>query len=84
MYQLRKICQHHLKERLNIRNLAKFESDMSYKSELRHSSAKLRKFTDVCIVKGKFVSPTIQMSHVKLRDFGELYHCQFSTTHFQT
>jgi len=41
-------------------------------SERRYSFAKLRKFTDVCMVRGKFVLPTIQMS-VKFRNFEELY-----------
>ena len=50
--------------------IAEFENDRSLASELR-------KFTDVCLVGGKFVPlppphpPTIQTS-VKLRDFEEL------------
>ena len=35
-------------------------------------ASKLRKCTDVCLVGGKLVSPTIQTS-VKFRDFEELY-----------
>ena len=46
--------------------IAKFENDRSLASELR-------KFTDVCLVGGKFVPlpPTIQTS-VEFRDFEEL------------
>ena len=36
-----------------------------------YSSAKLQKFTDVCMVRGKLVSPTIQTS-IKFCDFEEL------------
>ena len=38
----------------------------------RYSSAKLRKFTDACMVGDKFVPPTIQTS-VKFRDFEKVY-----------
>ena len=40
----------------NIRKIAKFKSDV-YWSERRYSSAKLWRFTDICMVGGKFVTP---------------------------
>lgn len=48
--KLGKIRRRHWKVRLNIGKLAKFESDCL--SEQRHSFAKLRNFTDVCLVGG--------------------------------
>ena len=41
-------------------------------SDLRYSFAKLRKFTDVCMVEGKFVPHTISTC-VKFRHFEDLY-----------
>ena len=56
----------------NIRKIAKFKSDV-YWSEQRYGSAKLWKFTDICMVGGKFVPPPPPMqTSVKFRDFEEL------------
>jgi len=64
MDKLGKIHQHHCKERLKISKIAE-----------NIAPAKLRKFTDVCMVGwGKFVPPTIQMS-VKFGDLEQLYLC---------
>ena len=44
---------------------------------------KVTKFTDVCMLRGRNLLPSIQLS-VKLCDFAELHLRSFSTNHFQT
>ena len=70
MDKLGKICQHHWKEHLKISKIAVFESDTC--KACRDSSASCEKFTEICIVGGKFGPPTIQIS-VKFCNLEELY-----------
>ena len=59
---------------------------MSGLSERRYqdsSAKKLQNFTDVCMVGGKFMAPTIQTC-LEFGEFEELYIRKFSTNHFQT
>ena len=51
--QLGKTCRHHSKERLKGSEIAKFESDTPYAREVT-APQKLRKFTDVCMLEGKY------------------------------
>ena len=65
-------------------NLPSFKSDVL--GVWRYSSEKFRKYTEVCMLCGKFVPPTIAKTYVfKIsRDFEMLYLRYFSTNHFQT
>ena len=87
MDKLGKIPLHHWKKHLKISKLVKFESDNYVLRERRYNAAKLRKFTDVCILGGNFAPPppphNIQTS-VNYRNFGELNLRQLSKNHFQT
>ena len=51
-----KICRHHIKERLKVNKVTKFESDLlkAYKDTALQSS---RNFTDVCVVEGTNLPP---------------------------
>ena len=66
MDKLRKIRRHHWKERLNLIliKLSNLKVIRSLGDGLRKwyfvSSTKLRKFTDVCVVRSTFVPPTIR------------------------
>ena len=76
MDQLGKIRRHHWKERLNISNNAKFESDTSQAIEdiASQSCGNLRRLYGGVRGGGggKFVSSTIQTS-IKFRDFEGLH-----------
>ena len=69
MDQLEKIRRHHWKERLNISNNDKFESDTSQAIE---DIASQSLYGGVRGGGGKFVSSTIQ-TFIKFRDFEGLY-----------
>ena len=75
MDQLEKIRRHHWKERLNISNNDKFESDTSQAIEdiASQSCENLRRlYGGVRVGGGTFVSSTIQ-TFIKFRDFEGLY-----------
>ena len=77
-----KICRHHIKERLKINKISKFESDLlkAYKDTAPQNS---RNFTDVCMVGATNLPPIIQTS-VNFRNFVELYlGTLIKTYHFQ-
>ena len=59
-------------------NLGKVPS--LFERDLLKTNAKSPNFSDVCMVGGKFVPPTIQTS-VKFRDFMEQYLCSLLTHH---
>ena len=73
-----KICRHHIKERLKINKITKFESDLlkAYKDTAAQNS---RNFADVCMV-----GATIIQTSVNFRNFVELYlGTLIKTYHFQ-
>ena len=70
MDQLGKVRQHHWKERLQISQTTKFESDLLKTNEdMAHKS---RHFTDVCMAGSTNLPPNIQRS-VNFRNFAKLY-----------
>ena len=83
MDTLGKVFLHHWKEHCKVSTLAKFKSDSYVLSEWRYSSTELHKFTDVCMVGGSNLPPTIQTS-VNFHNFEELHLWLFSANHFQT